>query len=209
MRPRAGLAALAAFLILAAGSATALAEETAPHTGGEVWTEYAAPDENVAREGRTAMPFTIDQIEALGRLLRETQGAASLAAEPAFALAVRAGIGGGRLRDGLTDASPAVRRLAAIAMGMRGDAEARERLVDELERNPTAEVIEALAGIGDDDAIVHLGRCAERHPALAESVLDGLRNMESTKAQRLVRRLEAVRPRAVARACAVGDGTDD
>ena len=68
--------------------------------------------------------------------------------EPAFALAVQSGIGSGRLRDGLTDASPAVRRLAAIAMGMRGDAEARERLVDELERNPTAEVIEALAAIG-------------------------------------------------------------
>ena len=128
--------------------------------------------------------------------------------EPAFALAVRAGIGGGRLRDGLTDPSPVVRRLAAIAMGMRGDAEARERLVDELERNPTAEVIEALAGIGDDDAIVHLGRCAERHPALAESVLDGLRDMESAKAERLVGRLEASRPRAAARACAVGDGGD-
>ena len=112
------------------------------------------------------------------------------------------------LNNSLTAASPAVRRLAAIAKGMRGDAEARERLVDELERNPTAEVIEALAAIGDDDAIVHLGRCAERHPALVESVLDGLRDMESAKAERLVRRLEASHPRAVARSCAVGDGGD-
>ena len=128
--------------------------------------------------------------------------------EPAFALAVRAGIGGGRLRDGLTDASPAVRRLAAIAMGMRGGAEARERLVDELERNPTAEVIEALATIGDGDAIVHLGRCAECHPTLAESVLGVLRDMESAQAERLVRRLEASGPRAAARGCAVGNGRD-
>ena len=75
MRMRAGFAALAASLILAAGSATALAQETAPHTGGEVWTEYAAPDDDVAREGRAAMPFTVDQIEALGRLLQETQAA--------------------------------------------------------------------------------------------------------------------------------------
>ena len=42
----------------------------------------AAPDDDVAREGRAAMPFTVEQIEALGRLLRETQGAASLAADP-------------------------------------------------------------------------------------------------------------------------------
>ena len=126
--------------------------------------------------------------------------------EAAFALAVQAGIGSDGLRDGLTDPSPGVRRLAAIAIGMRGDAEARERLVDELERNPTAEVIEALAGIGDDDAIVHLGRCAENHSALAEKVLDALRDMESAKAERLVQRLETARPRAAAQARAVGDG---
>ena len=82
MRPHAGFAALAASLILAAGSATAVAEEPASHTGGEVWPGHAASDHEVAREGRAAMPFTIEQIEALGRLLRETQGAASLAADP-------------------------------------------------------------------------------------------------------------------------------
>ena len=37
MRPRAGFAALVASLIVAAGSAAAVAEETAPHTGGEVY----------------------------------------------------------------------------------------------------------------------------------------------------------------------------
>ena len=90
------------------------------------------------------------------------------------ALAVRAGIGSGRLRDGLTDPSPAVRRLAAIAMGVRGDTAAGVRLVEELGRNPTVEVIEALAGSGDDDAIVHLGQCAEWHRAVAGRVLEAL-----------------------------------
>ena len=80
--------------------------------------------------------------------------------------------------------------------------------MQELERNPTAEVIEALAAIGDDDAIVHLGRCAERHPALAERVLNALRDTEGTKAERLVRRLETALPLAAARACAVGEGRD-
>ena len=48
---------------------------------GEVWPGHAAPDEAVALEGRAAMPFTAEQIEALGRLLRETQAAASVAAD--------------------------------------------------------------------------------------------------------------------------------
>ena len=124
----------------------------------------------------------------------------------AFALAVQAGIDSDRLRDGLTDPSPAVRRLAAIAMGVRGDAAARERLVEELERNPTAGVIEALAGIGDEDTVVHLGRCAERYPALAKSVLDALRDFESEKAERMVRRLEAALQPLAARSCTAGEG---
>ena len=93
-------------------------------------------------------------------------------------------------------------------MGVRGDAAAGERLVEELERNPTAEVIQALAGIGEDDAIVHLGRCAERRPALAKSVLDALRDMERAKAERMVRRLEAALVPAAERSCSVGEGRD-
>ena len=110
--------------------------------------------------------------------------------EPAFALATKSGVGGDQLRDGLTDPSASVRRLAAIAMGARGDAEAKGGLIAEIATNPSLEVIEALAAIGDDDAIVHLGRCAERHPALASAIVDMLRDMESTKAERLARHLE-------------------
>ena len=112
--------------------------------------------------------------------------------EPAFALALKAGIGGDRLRDGLIDPSACVRRLAAVALGNRRDAGGREWLIGELARNPSTEVIEALAAIGDDDALVHLGRCAARHPALAGTVVAILRDMESAKAERLVRRLETV-----------------
>ena len=52
------------------------------YQGDPLWPEHAAPDDEVGREGRAAMPFTAEQIEALGRLLRETQGAASVAADP-------------------------------------------------------------------------------------------------------------------------------
>ena len=50
--------------------------------GADTWPGHAVSDEDVARAGRAAMPFTAEQIEALGRLLQETQDAASVAADP-------------------------------------------------------------------------------------------------------------------------------
>ena len=88
MRTRAVRAALAVSVMLAAAPVSPVAAGTAGTTaarsiqGDALWMEHAAPDDAVAREGRAAMPFTAEQIEALGRLLRETQGAASLAADP-------------------------------------------------------------------------------------------------------------------------------
>ena len=80
MRMRPALALLPAVLMAGAVSATAVAQDAAP-IAGEVWAGHAAPDGAVAREGRAAMPFTTDQIEALGRLLRETQDAIARAAD--------------------------------------------------------------------------------------------------------------------------------
>ena len=106
MRRRTVRAALAVSVMLAAASVASVAADDGRDGGGEarqgdpldqgvslyrgdsadqgvpLWMEHAATDDEVAREGRAAMPFTADQIEALGRLLRETQGAASLAADP-------------------------------------------------------------------------------------------------------------------------------
>ena len=76
------LLAAAALLAMAPGDPAAgdMAQD-----GGEAappWAEHAASGDDVARAGRSAMPFTAEQIEALGRLLRETQRAASVAADP-------------------------------------------------------------------------------------------------------------------------------
>ena len=79
MRPATRL--LPALLMVAWTPATVAADEGAPGAGVELWPEQAAPDEAVAREGRAAMPFTVQQIEDLGRLLRETQGAIARAAD--------------------------------------------------------------------------------------------------------------------------------
>jgi len=111
--------------------------------------------------------------------------------EAAFALAARANVPAHRLREGLSDRSAANRRAAAVALGLRGDAGARQPLYDELARLPSMEVIEAITAIWDDDAIVHLGRCARRNPQLAGAVLDALRDIGSPRAETVASNLES------------------
>ena len=124
---------------------------------------------------------------SVGRLLGH-DGAAIRA--PAYELAVRAGLRGDLLLQGLSDQCACIRRRVAVAMGNRGDREARGALLQELAANPSPAVIEAIATIMDEDVIVHLGRCADRHPALRRMVIDVLRDLDSPRARRLVRRLE-------------------
>ena len=81
-------ACLAAALLL---SLPAVSQET-PDGGAvlaplevetDVWSAHALPDDEAARQGRAALPFTPAQIEALGRILRETrQATARGAGEP-------------------------------------------------------------------------------------------------------------------------------
>ena len=89
MKPAASVvAAWAAALLLALpaaaqeapGSGTrpaeAAVETAAPlERQTDVWSAHALPDDEAARQGRAALPFTPAQIEALGRILRETQEA--------------------------------------------------------------------------------------------------------------------------------------
>ena len=46
-----------------------------PERRADAWSEHALSDEDAARRGRAALPFTPGQIETLGRILRETQEA--------------------------------------------------------------------------------------------------------------------------------------
>ena len=85
----------------------------------------------------------------------------------AFSLALRSAVSIDGLREGLQDPADGIRRLAGIALGLRGDPQARQTLLRELSRSPSPEVIEAITAVWDDDVIVHLGRCAHRHPHLA------------------------------------------
>ena len=67
-------AALALLVPLAAAAQQEAA--TAPlERAADAWSAHALPDEEAARQGRAALPFTAEQIETLGRILRETQQA--------------------------------------------------------------------------------------------------------------------------------------
>ncbi len=51
------------------------APEAALERTVDVWSAHALTEDEAARQGRAALPFTPEQIEALGRILRETQEA--------------------------------------------------------------------------------------------------------------------------------------
>ncbi len=93
------------------------------------------------------------------------------------------------LRQGLRDLSAAVRREAAITLGLGGFPEAKTILLNELAAQPSDTLIAALVAIWDDDVIVHLGRCAAAHPALAGLVADFLEEMDDPKALAVAERL--------------------
>ncbi len=95
----------------------------------------------------------------------------------------------GALAACLDDTQPAVRRAAAIVLGQFGDARAKAILLSELQRTPTGEIVGALSAIADDDIVVHLGRGADAHPALAGRIATELEEMETTLSLRVARRI--------------------
>ena len=93
-RPRHGrraavLVALATLVLAVAPPAPAQAPSPVPLPERDVWPDQALGNDEAAAAGRAAMPFTQEQIEALGRLLRQTQRAAARAGEPAPAPRLR------------------------------------------------------------------------------------------------------------------------
>ena len=109
----------------------------------------------------------------------------------AFDLASVANVPRLRLRDGLSDGAASIRLAAAVALAHRGDMSGRDVLVATLADAPTTAVVEALGMIGDDEAIVALGRCAMHHAALAPDVVSILCDLGNPRADRLAACLEA------------------
>lgn len=70
-----------------------------------------------------------------------------------------------------------VRKFAAsvVALARRGDASGRGVLIAGMADAPSAGIVEALGGLGGDEAIVALGRSAMRHPRRQDGLPHGVR----------------------------------
>ena len=90
-----------------------------------------------------------------------------------------------RLAELLDDLDPAVHHAAACALGRMGRAEALPVLVRLLGTSPSVEVVEALAQIADDDAVVLLGRRARASPDLMQPILETLEGRDDPLALRV------------------------
>lgn len=82
----------------------------------------------------------------------------------------------------LDDLDREVAIAAACALGRMGRVEALAPLKRGLNERPSPRVIEAVAGVADDDAIVLLARVARARPELAVSALAALDEIDSTRA---------------------------
>jgi HEAT repeat protein len=80
---------------------------------------------------------------------------------------------------------------AALALGRIGCVEARPLLLGLLRREPSAEIVDALARIADEEAIVTFGRVARAMPDLAPPILDALDQLGDFRAARVAAALRA------------------
>ncbi len=82
----------------------------------------------------------------------------------------------------LDDPDGEVSAAAACALGRMGRVEARIYLKRYLTERPSGRVVEAVAGVADDEAIVMLARVGRARPDLALSIISALEKIESARA---------------------------
>jgi HEAT repeats len=100
----------------------------------------------------------------------------------------------GLLIELLGDLHAEVATAAAVTLGRLGRAEARPLLIALLRRQPSAEVVEALGPIADEEAVVALGRIAREIPDFVQPVLDILDQLGDFRAARVAAALRAHDP---------------
>jgi hypothetical protein len=89
------------------------------------------------------------------------------------------------LRELLDDLDPTVRRAAACALGRLGRNEARLLLTRYLREEPSAEIIDAVVPIADEECTILLGRIARAMPDLSEAALDALDAIDDPCAKKI------------------------
>jgi HEAT repeat protein len=96
------------------------------------------------------------------------------------------------LVDLLDDLHEIVAVAAACALGRAGRIEAQPRLARLLRDEPTADVIDAVLPVADDDCIVQLGRIARTNPVLSGAAVDALDAMDNPRAQAIAATVRSV-----------------
>ncbi len=97
------------------------------------------------------------------------------------------------LRDLLDDLHADVRKAAACALGRIGRSEVRALLLRHLREEPTAELLDAIAPVADDECVILLGRVARAAPDLSGVVLDALDAIDHPRAEKIA---NAIRERS-------------
>ena len=82
----------------------------------------------------------------------------------------------------LDDLDRTVARAAACALGQMGRLEARPILAGLLRHEPSADAIESVSSVADDECMVLLGRIARRTPSLAAAALEALEGIDHSRA---------------------------
>ena len=90
-----------------------------------------------------------------------------------------------QLRDLLDDLQRPVRMAAACALGHMGRNEVRPLLTRYLREEPSAQLIDAVAPVADEECIVLLGRIARTMPDLSVAALDALDAIDHPRALRI------------------------
>jgi hypothetical protein len=90
-----------------------------------------------------------------------------------------------QLRDLLDDLQRPVRMAAACALGLMGRNEVRPLLARYLREEPSAQLIDAVAPVADEECIILLGRIGRTIPALSAAALDALNSIDHPRASRI------------------------
>jgi hypothetical protein len=85
----------------------------------------------------------------------------------------------------LGDLNGSVATAAACSLGRMGRIEARSALALLMRRQPSVEVIDAAAGVADEECLVLLGRLARTRPELKDAALAALEAMDDPRAAQI------------------------
>lgn len=97
------------------------------------------------------------------------------------------------LLDLVHDGDGNVRVAAACALGRMGRREARSALIRLLRDSPSAEVIDAIPAVADEDCVILLGRIVRTQPTLADAAREALEMIDHPRARQIIAALAGER----------------